>query len=93
MWEEGRSTVSRSMHKTIDHPGLGRLVLDCDTLLLPDTDQSMIVYSAAADTREASALDRLRVTGTEPMTSLKLQEPALHTPAPNPWPRSAGPVG
>lgn len=44
------------------------LVLDCDTLLHPDTDQSMIVYSAAAGTREASALDMLRVTGIEPMT-------------------------
>lgn len=66
-WEEERTTVRRSMHKTIDHPDLGHLVLDCDTLLLPDTDQSMIVYSAAAGTREASALDMLRVTGTERM--------------------------
>ncbi|WP_262703271.1 MULTISPECIES: helix-turn-helix transcriptional regulator [Streptomyces] len=65
IWEEGRSTVYRSTRKTIDHPDLGRLVLDCDTLLLPDTDQSMIVYSAAAGTREASALDALRVTGAE----------------------------
>ncbi|MCW2875906.1 MAG: hypothetical protein JWQ95_6 [Sphaerisporangium sp.] len=67
MWEEGRSTVWRSTHKTINHPDFGPLVLDCDTLLLPDTDQSMIVYSAAAGTREASALDMLRVTGTERM--------------------------
>lgn len=68
MWEEGRSTVHRSMHKTVNHPDLGNLVLDCDSLLLPDTDQSMVVYSAAAGTREASALDMLRVTGTERMT-------------------------
>ncbi|MBF8184718.1 helix-turn-helix domain-containing protein [Nonomuraea sp. K274] len=65
MWEEGRSTLWRSMHKTVNHPDLGLLVLDCDTLLLPDTDQSMIVYSAATGTREASALDMLCVTGTE----------------------------
>lgn len=66
MWEEGSSTVRRSMRKTVDHPELGPLVLDCDTLLLPDTDQSMIVYSAAADTREASALDMLRITAPTP---------------------------
>jgi hypothetical protein len=36
-------------------------------LLLPDTDQLMIVYSAAAGTREASALDMVRVIGTERM--------------------------
>ncbi|KIH97661.1 XRE family transcriptional regulator [Streptomonospora alba] len=71
MWEEGRSTTWRSMHKTINHPDLGPLVLDCDTLLLPDTDQSMIVYSAAAGTREASALDMLRVTGTERMDATR----------------------
>lgn len=69
MWEQGRSTVTRSMHKTIDHPDLGQLVLDCDTLLLPDTDQSMIVYSAAGGTSEAAALDTLRATATEWMAS------------------------
>lgn len=68
IWRAGNFTMSRSMHKTIDHPDFGLLVLDCDTLLLPDTDQSMIVYSAAAGTREASALDMMRVTGTERMT-------------------------
>ncbi|MET7683829.1 helix-turn-helix transcriptional regulator [Streptomyces sp. NPDC005423] len=68
-WEEGGLTVHRSMQKTIDHPEVGRLVLDCDTLMLPDTDQSMIVYSAAAGTREASALDVLRVIGTERMSA------------------------
>jgi transcriptional regulator with XRE-family HTH domain len=68
LWRAGNSTAWRSTHKTIDHPDFGLLDLDCDTLLLPDTDQSMIVYSAAAGTREASALDMMRVTGTERMT-------------------------
>ncbi|MGW6010226.1 helix-turn-helix domain-containing protein [Streptomyces sp. NPDC055210] len=70
MWNTGRSTVHQSMHKTIDHPEVGSLVLDCDTLLLPDTDQTMIVFSAAANTREASALDVLRVIGTQRMSPL-----------------------
>lgn len=61
MWEEGRSTMQRSLTKTICHPELGTLDLDCDTLLLPDTDQSMIVYSAAGGTPEAAALDQLRL--------------------------------
>lgn len=37
MWEQGISTTSRSLSKTIDHADLGMLVMDCDTLLLPDT--------------------------------------------------------
>lgn len=61
MWEEGRSIVQRSLTKTVSHPHLGTLVLDCETLLLPDTDQSLIVYSAAAGTREADALNELRL--------------------------------
>ncbi|MUL78864.1 helix-turn-helix transcriptional regulator [Mycolicibacterium sp. CBMA 226] len=68
LWQEGPFTAWRSTHKTIDHPDFGLLVLDCDTLLLPDTDQSLIVYSAAAGTGEASALDLMRVTGTQRMT-------------------------
>lgn len=67
MWEQGISTTSRSLSKTVDHAELGILLMDCDTLLLPDTDQSMIVYSAAAGTREASALDTLRSIRTEPV--------------------------
>jgi transcriptional regulator with XRE-family HTH domain len=82
MWEQGRSTMSRSMHKTIDHPELGYLTLDCDTLLLPDTDQSMIVYSAAEGTREAAALETLRVNGTGQRCDPGLEVPAVAGAAP-----------
>ncbi|MFC9998904.1 helix-turn-helix transcriptional regulator [Nocardia sp. NPDC127526] len=65
LWRAGRSHQLRSSTKTIGHPELGRLTLDCDTLLVPDSDQTVIVYSAAPGTREATALDLLRVTGLE----------------------------
>ncbi|MGW4326355.1 hypothetical protein ACWEKR_10745 [Nocardia sp. NPDC004573] len=39
--------------------------MDCDTLLVPDIDQALVVYSATPGSREASALELLRVTGTE----------------------------
>lgn len=60
MWADGRTMTPRSMRKTIKHRDLGLLQLDCDLLLLPDTDQSLIVYSAAAGTPAASALEQLR---------------------------------
>lgn len=69
LWAESRSTRWRSMQKTINHPDLGAITLDCDTLMLPDTDQAMIVYSAPAGSTAATALSLLRVTGTERMTS------------------------
>jgi transcriptional regulator with XRE-family HTH domain len=68
MWREGRSSAWRSHTKTVVHPELGALTLDCDTMLVPDDDQSVIVYSAAPGTPEASALALLRVMGSQRMT-------------------------
>jgi transcriptional regulator with XRE-family HTH domain len=65
LWRAGRSGRVRARSVTITHPLLGRLALDCDVLLVPEADQSVLVYSAAAGTPEASALELLRVTGLE----------------------------
>ncbi|NEW44942.1 helix-turn-helix transcriptional regulator [Nocardia cyriacigeorgica] len=70
LWDERRAGYMRNTRKTIDHPDLGRLTLDCDTLLVPDADQTVVVYSAAPGTPEAGALELLRVTGTEQFTNL-----------------------
>jgi hypothetical protein len=55
----------RSDAKTVHHPELGPIPLDCDLLILPDTDQRLVVYSAAPDTAAAEALAMLRVLGTQ----------------------------
>jgi hypothetical protein len=65
LWDEGRVAERRSSRKTVDHPQLGRLVLDCDALHLPDVDQRLIVYSAAPGTPQAEALALLRVVGLQ----------------------------
>lgn len=65
LWDEGRSSQWRSMTKTVDHPELGRIVLDCDMMHVPDADQIMIVYSAAPNTPAAEALQLLRVIGSQ----------------------------
>lgn len=64
-WQAGRSSVMHSLTKTIAHPDLGALTLDCDAMHVPDTDQTVIIYSAAPNTPTATALDLLRVTGLE----------------------------
>ncbi len=51
--------------KTLHHPQLGSLLLDCNTLLVQPDDQVLLVYSAAPGTREAEALDLLRVVGLQ----------------------------
>lgn len=68
LWDEGRSSLWRSQKKTIDHPELGSLVLDCDMLISPDTDQTLIVYSAAHGTAAADALRLLRVIGCQDLS-------------------------
>jgi hypothetical protein len=67
LWDEGRVAERRSSRKTVHHPQLGRLVLDCDVLHLPDVDQRLIVYSAAPASPEAEALALLRVVGLQNM--------------------------
>jgi transcriptional regulator with XRE-family HTH domain len=69
LWHEGGAAPWRSHRKIIDHPSLGRLRLDCDSMHLPDADQTVIVYSAEHGSPEAEALALLRVIGTEQMSS------------------------
>ena len=68
LWDAGRVAARRSSRKTVIHPELGAVTLDCDVLLLPDTDQRMIVYSAAPDTPGGEALALLRVIGTQELS-------------------------
>jgi transcriptional regulator with XRE-family HTH domain len=65
LWEEGPVAERRSGRKSVRHPQLGLLELDCDALHVPDVDQRLIVYSAAPNTREAEALALLRVVGLQ----------------------------
>jgi transcriptional regulator with XRE-family HTH domain len=71
LWESSRVEVSRASTKIIDHPLVGRLRLDCDVLLLPETDQRLIVYSAQPGTPDADALDLLRVVGLQHLDSVR----------------------
>lgn len=65
LWREGRSSPWRTATKTIRHPSLGTISLDCDTMLLPDGHQTVLVYSAEPGSPEATVLDMLRVIGLQ----------------------------
>jgi transcriptional regulator with XRE-family HTH domain len=63
-WADHEVAVRRAGRKTLINPRVGRLVLDCETLMTPDLGQEMVVLTPADDeTRERLAL--LRVLGTE----------------------------
>ncbi|MCA2226250.1 MmyB family transcriptional regulator [Nonomuraea aurantiaca] len=65
LWREGRSSPWRTATKSIRHPSLGTISLDCDTVLLPDGHQTVLVYSADPGSPEAAVLDMLRVIGLQ----------------------------
>lgn len=56
--------VRRADRKTLLHPGVGPLLMDCETLVTPDQRQHLLVLTPAdTDTRER--LDLLRVLGAQ----------------------------
>ncbi|NEE34463.1 helix-turn-helix domain-containing protein, partial [Streptomyces sp. SID7982] len=62
IWAEHEVGVRRADRKTLLHPRVGRLVMDCETLVTPDHGQLLLVLTPAdAGTRER--LDLLRVLG------------------------------
>ncbi|CAM5372303.1 helix-turn-helix transcriptional regulator [Streptomyces griseus] len=64
IWAEHEVGVRRADRKTLLHPRVGRLVMDCETLVTPDHGQLLLVLTPAdAGTRER--LDLLRVLGVE----------------------------
>ncbi|GAA4605866.1 transcriptional regulator with XRE-family HTH domain [Actinoplanes octamycinicus] len=64
LWAEHQVAVRRSDRKTFEHPRVGRLTMDCETLVTPDLGQQLLVLTPADDeARERLAL--LRVLGTE----------------------------
>lgn len=65
LWDDTAAGAWRSHRKTLLHPAVGPLTLECDTLHVPDSDQLLVVYSAAPGTPEADALALLRVLGTQ----------------------------
>lgn len=67
-WEETSSAPWRSHTKTVEHPDLGSIALDCDAMQLPDADQAVVVYSAEAGSHAAEMLALLKVIGTQQLS-------------------------
>lgn len=54
--------------KTVHHPDVGPLVLDCDVLNAPGSDLHVVIHTAAPGTDAADKLSLLAVIGTQTMT-------------------------
>ncbi|HVV19290.1 MAG TPA: helix-turn-helix transcriptional regulator [Pseudonocardiaceae bacterium] len=79
LWAEHEVAVRRADRKTILHPRVGRLVMDCETLITPDQGQHLVVLTpATAEARER--LDLLRVLGNEEFPTGTVDTPSGDTP-------------
>jgi len=61
LWEARQVAVHGVWRKTINHPEVGLLTLDCDALMVQGSDLRVIVYTAAAGTADADGLALLGV--------------------------------
>lgn len=65
LWDDTTGEAWFSHRKTFEHPEVGRLTLDCESLRIPDSGQTLIVYSAEPGTPDDEKLALLRVLGSQ----------------------------
>ncbi|MDX3853425.1 helix-turn-helix transcriptional regulator [Streptomyces sp. AK02-01A] len=65
LWDSGAVGHHEAARKTIDHPHVGALTLDCDVLTVEGSDLRIMIYTAEPGTREADRLALLTVLGTQ----------------------------
>jgi transcriptional regulator with XRE-family HTH domain len=68
-WDTATAAQHTTDRKTILHPEIGDIVLDCDVLVVPGADLRMVTNTAAARSSDAGKLDLLRVTGGRTTTA------------------------
>ncbi|MFD4259550.1 helix-turn-helix transcriptional regulator [Streptomyces sp. NPDC058534] len=77
LWEAGAVGHHAAARKTVEHPRVGPVTLDCDVLGVAGHDLRIMVYTAEPDTADAERLALLTVLGTQ-----ELAERTPVTPAP-----------
>jgi transcriptional regulator with XRE-family HTH domain len=67
LWESGGAEPHHDSgrRKTIDHPDVGRITLDCDVLIVAADDLRIMIYTAEPDTEDAERLALAIVLGTQ----------------------------
>ena len=67
LWESSAPTPHQDFgrHKVIDHPDVGHITLECDTLVVAANDLRIMIYTAEPDTEDAERLALAIVLGTQ----------------------------
>jgi transcriptional regulator with XRE-family HTH domain len=62
-------TGEQSRHKVIDHPAVGPITVDCDTLVVAQDDLRIMVYTAEPGSEDAERLQLAIVLGTQSLAA------------------------
>ncbi|MFD9698857.1 helix-turn-helix transcriptional regulator [Lentzea sp. NPDC059081] len=65
LWERHDVQATAVLTKSFDHPLVGKVTVECDTLELSERDQYLVLYSAPQGSRDAEALALLNVLGAQ----------------------------
>ncbi|HEY1701825.1 MAG TPA: hypothetical protein VGG75_19135 [Trebonia sp.] len=57
LWREGAVGGHAEDHKTVRHPSIGDIHVDCDVLTDSDTDLKIVVFTVAAGSENESKID------------------------------------
>lgn len=65
LWDSGAVEHHEAARKTVDHPQVGTLALDCDVLSVAGSDLRIMIYTAEPGTEDAERVALLGVLGTQ----------------------------
>jgi transcriptional regulator with XRE-family HTH domain len=63
LWRDGAVGWHVEERKTIRHPGVGDITVDCDVLSDSDTDLKIVIYTTVPGSEDETKLDLARVAG------------------------------
>lgn len=63
LWATGAVAVHREDHKTIDHPSVGPVTVDCDILTDGDSELKIVIMTAAPGSEDETKLQLTAVAG------------------------------
>lgn len=67
LWRDGAVARHTEDRKTIRHPDIGDITVDCDVLSDSDTDLKIVIYTAVPGSEDETKLDLARVVGVRPV--------------------------
>jgi hypothetical protein len=69
LWDSGAVGRPEASRKTIDHPQVGPLTLDCDVLSVAGSDLRIMIYTAEPGTEDAERMALVGVLGTQALST------------------------